>query len=292
MTVPSQKLRRIAREINRRWTLQYIKPIGGRACALHVSCGGARAERLILLTHSDGDRQRNPNIARDEYRLLRVLAAAGLPVAEALYLCETNAPPFLITSFAFGSADIHAQQPATAVRALADCLYSIHSLDLRQHNLAFLPDVDEIIGSAKTPIPAAELRIQAAMKRALPRVDFNAPALLHGDFWPGNLLWRGGEVSAIIDWEDAMLGDPLADLGKSRLEVLWALGRAAMAAYSERYLALNRGLDAKWLPYWDLWGARRLSHFAAFAPGPARIPLMRAQYEAFSADAIRRLEAI
>ena len=41
-----------------------------------------------------------------------------------------------------------------------------------------------------------------------------------------------------------MLGDPLGDLSKSRLEILWALGTEAMTVYTERYLARNPKLDA------------------------------------------------
>ncbi len=89
-----------------------------------------------------------------------------------------------------------------------------------------------------------------------------------------------------------MLGDPLADLGKSRLEILWAHGFAAMDAYSARYLQLNSKLNAAALPFWDLSGALRLSHYASFAPEPDKIPQMRRQYEAFAAAAICRLEAL
>jgi aminoglycoside phosphotransferase (APT) family kinase protein len=36
-------------------------------------------------------------------------------------------------------------------------------------------------------------------------------SLLHGDYWPDNTLWRDGRLVCVIDWEDAALGDPLAD---------------------------------------------------------------------------------
>jgi aminoglycoside phosphotransferase (APT) family kinase protein len=49
----------------------------------------------------------------------------------------------------------------------------------------------------------------------------NAPAdpettLVHGDFRPGNLLFAEAdrpEVTGVLDWETAMLGDPLTELG-------------------------------------------------------------------------------
>jgi aminoglycoside phosphotransferase (APT) family kinase protein len=34
------------------------------------------------------------------------------------------------------------------------------------------------------------------------------------------VLWRDGRIVAVIDWEDAQVGDPLADLANTRLELL------------------------------------------------------------------------
>ena len=161
-----------------------------------------------------------------------------------------------------------------------------------QVDLAFLPHADDIIALEQERQSPEQPRNHAALERARTRLDFNPPVLLHGDFWLGNLLWNGDRPAAIIDWEDAMLGDPLADLGKSRLESLWALGPEAMQLYTEHYLRLNRQLNAATLPYWDLRGASRLSHFASFASEPRRIPRMRKQYKAFINDALKRLDAL
>jgi aminoglycoside phosphotransferase (APT) family kinase protein len=40
-----------------------------------------------------------------------------------------------------------------------------------------------------------------------------APTLVHGDYHYGNMLFRGSEVAAILDWEIAQIGQPLLDLG-------------------------------------------------------------------------------
>jgi len=37
--------------------------------------------------------------------------------------------------------------------------------------------------------------------------------VVHGDFNPANFLYRDGEVSALIDWENSRIGDPREDLG-------------------------------------------------------------------------------
>ena len=57
------------------------------------------------------------------------------------------------------------------------------------------------------------------------------------------------------------------------------------------YLALNPHLDAGALPFWDLWGAARLPHFASFAADTKRAAVMRRQYERFVLAAIDALGA-
>jgi len=39
------------------------------------------------------------------------------------------------------------------------------------------------------------------------------PTLVHGDYHYGNMLFRGPEIAAILDWEIAEIGQPLLDLG-------------------------------------------------------------------------------
>ena len=39
------------------------------------------------------------------------------------------------------------------------------------------------------------------------------PTLVHGDYHYGNMLFRGAEVVAVLDWEIAQIGQPLLDLG-------------------------------------------------------------------------------
>lgn len=37
--------------------------------------------------------------------------------------------------------------------------------------------------------------------------------VVHGDYKLGNFIWREGRIVAALDWEGAMIGDPLQDLG-------------------------------------------------------------------------------
>jgi hypothetical protein len=84
----------------------------------------------------------------------------------------------------------------------------------------------------------------------------NPPALLHGDYWPGNILWQDGQITAIIDWEDAQVGDPLSDVANARLEILFFCGEAAMHSFTQHYQAASDS-TFDMLPFWDMVAAYR-----------------------------------
>ncbi|HEX7781939.1 MAG TPA: phosphotransferase family protein [Sphingobium sp.] len=48
---------------------------------------------------------------------------------------------------------------------------------------------------------------------ALPAPRSGPTAIVHGDTKLSNLMWDGGQISAMLDWEMALNGEPLADLG-------------------------------------------------------------------------------
>jgi aminoglycoside phosphotransferase (APT) family kinase protein len=114
--------------------------------------------------------------------------------------------------------------------------------------------------------------------------------LLHGDFWPGNTLWKEGRLVAVIDWEDAAIGDPLADVANARLELLWALGIDAMEAFTRSYASIATAVDITDLPYWDLWADLRLAgRTSEWGLDATTEKAMRAGHEAFVAQALRQL---
>jgi aminoglycoside phosphotransferase (APT) family kinase protein len=104
-------------------------------------------------------------------------------------------------------------------------------------------------------------------------------ALLHGDFWPGNLLWRDGRLVAILDWEDAALGDPACDVAGCRLELLWKYGSITVARFTERY-ARRRPIDARRLAWWEVFVAAAGARFMGeWGLPPEQEARMRAQAE-------------
>jgi aminoglycoside phosphotransferase (APT) family kinase protein len=204
-----------------------------------------------------------------------------------------------------GQPDFAPAKPDDFAWQMAGQLVRIHALDGSGADLSFLPRLGEE-GSAMHQPPTQldaslqEGRIRDRLQAAWPFSRHNAPALLHGDYWPGNILWQAGRLSAVIDWEDAKVGDPLADLAISRLDLLWIYGREMMDAFTGHYLA-GTAIDTRSLPYWDLYAALRLVRlagadlrgWAAFFHPYGRQDIteqsIRAYYQFFVAQALQKL---
>jgi aminoglycoside phosphotransferase (APT) family kinase protein len=146
---------------------------------------------------------------------------------------------------------------------LATVLAAIHTVDHGGSDLSFLPDQERRFTRAVREPPAtldealAEGRIRDALRPVWPLAQRNRSVLLHGDFWPGNTLWRDDTLVAVIDWEDAGLGDPLADLANGRAELAMLFGLEAMRHFTRRYLDLMPSVDHTNLRWWDLCAALR-----------------------------------
>lgn len=81
-----------------------------------------------------------------------------------------------------------------------------------EYGLAGIDDLERgYTASTKTPDPLATLTF-AWLRRNVPEPP-DRPVLVQGDTGPGNFLYEGDRVSAILDWECAHIGDPVEDLG-------------------------------------------------------------------------------
>ena len=43
------------------------------------------------------------------------------------------------------------------------------------------------------------------------------PSIIHGDLWPANVLMRGRELTGVVDWERAVIGDPALEVGFAKV---------------------------------------------------------------------------
>jgi aminoglycoside phosphotransferase (APT) family kinase protein len=106
----------------------------------------------------------------------------------------------LTTELAEKTADLHHfDWQAAGLQGSAESAYQ----ELLQWETRFLENRQE-------PLPAMQYVLQW-LKRNFPQ-----PArlsLVHGDLRPGNFLYQGDRITAILDWEMAHIGDPAEDIG-------------------------------------------------------------------------------
>jgi aminoglycoside phosphotransferase (APT) family kinase protein len=246
----------------RAWRL--VGGASAESTALEIERPDGSRFRRVLRRHGEGDRAVNPDVAQDEHELLRVLAAEGFaaPIARGHDPSGTILPtPYILTDFVDGTNEVPPDRRAGAIDRMAEELARLHRFGPGDRRLAFLLRRDALsrreIAEARAAATDRDLetRIRTALAPHWPPPQGES-VLLHGDFWPGNLLWQDDRLAAVIDWEDACFGDPLVDLGPARLELLWAWGATAKEGFTARYATLTgRPLDL--LPLYDLWTALR-----------------------------------
>lgn len=195
--------------------------------------GGAVSDWVIKLPPKGVRRRGNTDVLR-QAPLLRALKAAALPVPDVPWACDDNEwfeVPFIVMERLPGHTffiwEPNEQVPAdSAVRRTyweqsVQWLARVHAFDWR----AALPDWEQpaaleheitrwerIYAQAPEPawIAAAEAT-ERALLDSLPQAP--ATGLFHGDYQPGNCLFRDGGLVGIIDWELSGIGAQLLDVG-------------------------------------------------------------------------------
>ena len=273
--------------------------VSARVTALEVEHPDGAVRTMIVRQHGARDLAGNANIAADEFNLLRFLRARGLPVP-APHLVDRSGDvfptPYVVLEFVEGRSNALPADRDDALRQLAATLANIHRVDGADAGVSFLPEQEERSALA-LQAPAAgpevspdEARVREALRAHWPPPDQNRSVLLHGDFWPGNTIWRDGRLVAVVDWEDAARGDPLADLGNARLELLWAFGADAMRDFTLGYRSLTN-VDLTALPQWDLVAALRPAALSEWGLDERAERAMRAALSWFVAQACNELPA-
>ena len=295
------KASRIARILDRRnrllraWRLE--GGVTAEITALDIEHANGVTGRVVVRQRLGAELAAARRVAV-EFEVLRLLQSARLPAPAPLYLdtsCAVLAAPYLVMEFLDGEKSAPAE-PASFVRQLAATLASIHAVDAETFDLTFLPDQEKrYFELLERPPIAAELPEEIGARRTLrARAPFprrNSSVLLHGDYWPGNTLWRDGRLVAVIDWEDAAFGDPLADVANARVELLLAHGTDAMASFTHEYGTSTAGVDFAHLPLWDLWaGLRIVPHIGDWGLDDQTQRTMRDRHRSFVAETLARLD--
>jgi aminoglycoside phosphotransferase (APT) family kinase protein len=297
-----EQIGRLLRSACPDWRLVRTWPLTGgisaRVSGIEAELPDGQRSTLVLRQYGAANLRADPHAPKTEHRLLQLLWGAGLPVPRP-YLADESGSiipgPCLLQEFIDGERADDPADTADSARQLAGALAALHDIAFTQTDVPFLSDVrDDVARQLGTGPPDPdeflhESAVRAAVTDSWPPPELNRPVILHGDYWPGNVLWRHGRLAGVIDWEDALFGDPLADVSITRLEISWSWGFAAMDQFTGQYRKLRPEVDAADLALWDLRAALRASGFKMDTWGlPAgKLGAARAAHREFIDRALR-----
>ena len=227
---------------------------------LDLNLVDGRTTSLVLRAHGASH---SGHSAEVEYQLLQALHRGGVPVPEPLLVDVSGsllADPFVVMEFVEGTSVIPGAQVGRYIDVMARVLTNIHALP--GDDLPVLPARNDPLPEMVDYLPGGpEWEALRGHLRSLTDTGYaESPKLLHGDFWPENLLWHNGTVAAVLDWEDAALGDPLSDVACCRVELRYKFGEAGMQRFTQAY-ARHREVDRERLALWQLYVAAAAQRF-------------------------------
>ena len=213
----------LSRQLGRRVDSVEPIPTGHSGFTYFVDVEG---ERFVLRLPPPGARIAGPADVVRQGRIMAALHAAGLPTPAIPLMSEEpviDGRPFVLMEAVAGER-IETTGPAQPARDIAasavQVLKRLHGLPLDRTGIG----TEEPVG-----LRAEMMRWALLMQRAPEELTTRAgelggllandiprerePTLVHGDYHYGNMLFRGPEVVAVLDWEIAQIGLPLLDLG-------------------------------------------------------------------------------
>ncbi len=224
-----------------------------------------RLERLLGGTSSEVDRcwlrdgstcvvrhitnrewlQREPVLITQEAAALDLLAGSGIPAPR--HIASDAVAGLLVMTDLPGTVRVDAGEMGRGASALGEMAAAIAAVEL---------PLDHGLNGWRSWVPA-DLHAPEWGERALwdeaigaflahPQPLVDAPVLVHRDLHPLNILWDGNQIVGVVDWVNACVGHPHADLGHCR----WNLTLLDGPESADVFLR-SRGVE-NYDPWWDV----------------------------------------
>lgn len=257
----------------------------GKETTLFSVAGKALAGDFVMRR----DPGQNESLANDcheiarEYPVIRAAFERGFPAPEALWLdtdhpllpgghfivmrkspgelggsffgATTTIAPELGDALADIAARLHALEPLTELGDLASFIKpGLWGLSRGEAARRYIAEWrDYYLAEAHTASPAL-LAIYGWLLENVP--DRDRPAsLVHGDIGFHNFLFDGGQLSAVLDWEFAHIGDPAEELGYIAVTTGALLD---WPRFMDRYVASGGDpVDERTLHFFKVWAYAR-----------------------------------
>jgi aminoglycoside phosphotransferase (APT) family kinase protein len=216
--------------------------------------------RVVVKLYRDGD-----GTAPLEWSRLGVAQRVALPVPEPIVAdleSDWFGRPAVVMSRLPGRPDLTPTDIDSRVGALAQALAELHETPLNgAEGAVTLPPRFEswrAPAGEHDPLTAAAFRAVTAG----PPTRTSERVLTHGDFHPGNVLWKGGRISGVVDWSEARLDTRWYDVAYCRASVCIHHGPDIADRVTDAYSAIVGGTSEE-LAVYDLMCVLSSRHYLA-----------------------------
>jgi aminoglycoside phosphotransferase (APT) family kinase protein len=187
---------------------------------------GGGPVRYVLRLPPPGARIAGPADVIRQGRIMAALPDAGLPTPAITVLSSdpvVDGRPFVLMEAVEGTRIEKAgveQKPLDISKSAVEVLKRLQSLELDRTGIGAEEPVSLqaemmrwawLMQRAPEELTARAGELGGLLARHVPPEQ--PPTLVHGDYHYGNMLFRGPDVVAVLDWEIAEIGQPLLDLG-------------------------------------------------------------------------------
>ena len=266
-----------------------------------VESEGQVTRKIVLRRYNPENDEEDHDKHACEFRALQILQSYGIPVPPPLLLDEDGSLlglPGIVTEFVEGAqieppteAPRWGEMAATNARMLA----RIHQTRFNEADRRVLMDdnveVAWFINGGKIPDymradPDGDT-VWHLVNEHWGKWASTESRFAHTDYWSGNILWQGDQISAVVDWEEAGYGHPAADVAYARMEY-YLEGLPEAADVFLRVYQTEAGWALHDLALFELAASARVM---TDPPGWFTRPHMEERYRQFVAEAKRKLLA-
>lgn len=236
-------------------TLHVESGRGSGSFRLRMDAGGGFTDLVLKVPVPDWI---GPRMVATNARALRLAEEFGLAAPHLVaadldgVACGTVAT---LETWLPGSSALPPTVSVSRLRNAGAAFAKVHAFSLAPHQKLRTrqrPVADDDFASdrrtGRMPTTPLLRRADEATRRL--GVPAGEEVFVHGDAWPGNMLFEGDTCTALIDWKTAGVGNPGVDLSGFRLQMAMQYGQDAPQEVLRGWQE-QAGRKARSVSYWD-----------------------------------------